>query len=81
MICAIKPQNIVAQIYLDNHKLHQVSEFPYLGSIFVADSWDIREIKRRIGLAKTAFSKTSKLFTSKTQWQLVDRGDGAIAPF
>ena len=35
LICARKSQNTIADIYLNQYKLDQVSEFPYLGSMII----------------------------------------------
>jgi len=53
-------QSIVADVYLNNHKLEQLSEFPYSSSrMITSNGEDTREIKRLMGMAKTAFSKKS----------------------
>lgn len=53
---------LLTLLCLDNHKLDQVSKFPYLGSIYQMER---TQIKRCIGIAKPTFSKNFKLFTFK----------------
>lgn len=56
---------MVPDMYLDNRKLDQVSEFPYLGSMITPDGKDSREIKTHTRIAKIKFGTKSKLFISK----------------
>ena len=44
--------------------LEQKNTFEYLGSIITSDGKCDTEIKRRIGIAKTGFSKMSNVFLS-----------------
>jgi len=41
-----KPPTIVAEIFLNNQKLNEVSEFLYLSSMITADGMDTLEIKK-----------------------------------
>ena len=45
--------------------LEQVHSFVYLGSHFASDARCEKEIRRRIGIAKFAFTSMSKVLTSR----------------
>lgn len=62
LICARNPQNIVVDISRDDHKLEQVIKFLYLHTF---GDKDAKEIKKHIGMVKSAFSKKFELFMSK----------------
>ena len=51
---------------LGDKDIKQVSSFNYLGSIITEDARCEKEIKRRIALAKSAFSKLSKLLRNRS---------------
>lgn len=44
-ICAQKPQNKFADIYVDIHIFNRVRRFPYLCNMITLDGKDTREIK------------------------------------
>ena len=46
--------------------IKQISAFNYLGSTMSEDSRCVREVKRRIALAKSAFSKLAKILRNRT---------------
>lgn len=48
MAFARKPQNKLKEIYLNNHKLDQISRISYLSSIILSDCKDTKEIKRHM---------------------------------
>ena len=50
---------------IDGTNIEQVTNFPYLGQKITEDGRCEEEIKRRINIAKTTFSKMSKVLTSK----------------
>jgi hypothetical protein len=50
---------------IDQKQLENVEYFNYLGSIITNDARCTHEIKSRIAMAKAAFNKKKKLFTSK----------------
>jgi len=50
---------------MGSQKLERVEEMLYLGSKIIFDVKSVHEIKHRIALGKTAFSKKHKLLTSK----------------
>ena len=45
--------------------LEQVQSFIYVGSLFSSDARCEKEIRRRIGIAKSSFTSMNKLFTSR----------------
>ena len=45
--------------------LEQVHSFVYLGSQFTSDARCEKEIRRRIGIAKSAFTSMNKVLTSR----------------
>ena len=56
-------------ILIDGHKLEQVEQFVYLGSMITEDGRCNKEIKRRIALGKEAYNRRKELFGSK--WNLI----------
>ena len=50
---------------IDGTNIEQVANFPYLGQKITEDGRCKEEIKRRINIARTTFSKMSKVLTSK----------------
>ena len=50
---------------IDGTDIEQVINFPYLGQKITEDGRCEEEIKRRINIAKTTFSKMSKVLKSK----------------
>lgn len=61
----VSRRNTKVSITLENVKISNVDSFTYLGSRMTAGNKDTSDIKSRIHLAKTAFNKRSKLFTSR----------------
>jgi hypothetical protein len=55
---------------IDQKQLENVEYFSYLGSMITNDARCTREIKSRIAIAKAAFNKKKKLFTSKLDLNL-----------
>ena len=51
--------------------LEQVQSFVYLGSQFTSDARCEKEIRRRIGIAKSAFTSTSTVFISRDIYMTV----------
>ena len=58
---------------LKEHVIKQVSSFNYLGSMITEDARCETEIKRRIALAKFAFSKLCKILTNRTMGMIEDQ--------
>ena len=52
-------------IHIGHKEVKQVQSFTYLGQLITDDGKSEGEIRRRIGLAKNAFSKRYKLLTNK----------------
>ena len=50
---------------IDGIKIKQVEKFEYLGSLVTSDAKSDQEIKRRIGIAKTAFKGMSNVLTAR----------------
>lgn len=40
LVCTRKSQDIIFEVYLDNHKLNQIEECSYLGSTNIVDVYD-----------------------------------------
>ena len=49
------------KILIEGHKLDQVEQFVYLGSLVTEDGRCTKEVRRRIALGKTVFSKRKEL--------------------
>ena len=57
-----KPSSIATcQIKVNGKPLEPVNSFVYLGSVFTSDGRYEKEVKRRIGIAKTAFTSMKKV--------------------
>ena len=54
-----------ANISIDNEELEQVEEFKYLGQTVTADAKTEKEIKIRIGIAKSRFQEMKIVLTNK----------------
>ena len=52
-------------IHIDHKEVEQVQSFTYLGQLITDDGKSEGKIRRRIGLARNAFSKRCKLLTNK----------------
>ena len=53
------------QIKVHGKPLEQVNSFVYLGSVFTSDGRCEKEVKRRIGIAKTAFTSRNKVLCGR----------------
>ena len=53
-------------VQVNGEMLEQVAEFTYLGSTVTSDGRCEKEIKRRIGIAKSTFKKMERVLTTKT---------------
>ena len=65
MIITKKVVKASIELDIDGAKIEQVASFPYLGQNITEDGKCENEIKRRIGIAKTTFSKMTKVMTSR----------------
>ena len=66
MVISKKKEAPKCHIKIRDNTIKQVSAFNYLGSTITDDSRSTREIKRRIALAKSAFSKLEKILRNRT---------------
>ena len=64
MVATKKKETVKAEITLERKILKQVNNFKYLGSIITEDGRSNKEIKTRIGIAKSAFENQRKILTS-----------------
>ena len=53
------------KLEFDGIEIKQVNKFEYLGSLITSDAKSDQEIKRRIGIAKTAFTCMSNVLTAR----------------
>ena len=66
MVFSKKADNPNCNIDVRGDILRQVKEFQYLGSWVTSDGKSDKEIKRRIGMAKTAYKKMEKVLASRS---------------
>ena len=59
-----RKEQLRVHINIDGKGIKQVNKFQYLGSLVTEDGMCDQEIKKRIGLAKTAFGNMKKLETN-----------------
>ena len=55
----------VVKLFIDGYQIEQVSSFCYLGSMTTEDGRSEKEIKCRIGMAKSKFYDNLKIFTGQ----------------
>ncbi len=65
MVISKKSQNPKCKIKIDGTQIKQVEKFEYLGSLITSDGKSDKEIKRRIGIAKTVFKSMSKVVSTR----------------
>ena len=65
------PSNM--QIILDGEVIQQVEEFKYLGSLISANGYSEKDIRVRIAMAKTTFSKLKTVLTGGLKQELKKR--------
>ena len=65
MVISKASQIPTCNINVHDKILEQVHSFVYLGSPFTSDARCEKEIRRRIGIAKSAFTSMSKVLTSR----------------
>ena len=71
MVATKKRETVNTEIMLNGKKLKQVQHFKYLGSIITEDGRSEKEIKTRIGIAKTTFEKQKKILANvNMNWNL-----------
>ena len=64
MVVSKRSETPVCPIQIETEQVGKVEQFQYLGSVVTADARCTTEIKRRIGIAKTAFRKMAHLLTN-----------------
>ena len=57
----------VSNITIHGTSLEQVNSFIYLGSMFTSDGRCVQDVRRRIGIAKSAFTSLEKVLKSRHQ--------------
>ena len=65
MTISKKNTNPKCKIEIDEIEIKQVEKLEYLGSLITSDAKSDQEIKRRIGIAKTAFKSMSNVLTGR----------------
>jgi len=60
-------------IIINGHRVEQVRQFMYLGSVITEDCKCQEEVKRRIVIGKVAFSKRGELLRGKMKLELKKR--------
>jgi len=60
-----KRESPVCTLKVGDQTITQVTSFNYLGSLITEDARCVKEIKRRVALAKSAFSKLEKILTNR----------------
>ena len=65
MVFSEKIETPCSNIFLDGQKLEQTRQFDYLGSLITSDCRCEKEIRRRIVLAKKAFTEKRSILTDK----------------
>ena len=55
----------VVKLFVDGYQIEQVSSFCYLGSMITEDGRSQKEIKCRIGMAKSKFCDNFKIVTGQ----------------
>ena len=65
MVVSKSSSILTCQIKVHGKPLEQVNSFVYLGSVFTSDGRCEKEVKRRIGIAKTAFTSMMKLLCGR----------------
>jgi len=58
------------KITINGHRVEQVRQFVYLGSVITEDCKCHEEVKRRIAIGKKAFSKRGELLRGKMKLEL-----------
>ena len=65
MVLSIRTKIPCSNIFLDGEKLDQINQFNYLGSLITLDCRCDKEIRRRIVLAKKAFTEKRTILADK----------------
>lgn len=65
MVISKKVEKPTINISIDGNKIEQVGQFTYLGQILDENADHEKEIKRRIGISKSAFNNMKSIFQSR----------------
>ena len=65
MVISKAKVNPACSVSVHGNALGQVQSFVYLGSLFTSDASSDKEIRRRIGIAKSTFTSMNIIFTAK----------------
>ena len=65
MVVTKRSESLDCPIRIQQELVKKVDQFTYLGSVITADARCDTEIKKRIGIAKTAFRKMSSMLTNR----------------
>ena len=65
MVVSKRSETPDCPIQIEQELVAKVEQFQYLGSVVTADARCSTEIKRRLGIAKTAFRKMQPLLTNR----------------
>jgi hypothetical protein len=65
MVISKKKETPICNVYINGHQIKQVKEFKYLGSWMTSDGKSEKDIKARIGMAKTAYAELKHILTNR----------------
>ena len=65
MVVTKRSESLDCPIRIQQELVKKVDQFTYLGSVMTADARCTTEIRRRIGIAKTAFRRMSSMLTNR----------------
>ncbi len=74
VVSALVPDEQRQAVLLDDEPLEDVEKLKYLGSMFVANSQGTEEIRSRINLACSAFSRLQSCLSSRREISLRTKG-------
>ncbi len=74
VLSALIPGEQRQAVLLDGEPLEDVYKFKYLGSMFVANGQGTEEVRNRINLARSAFSRLQSCLWSRREISLCTKG-------
>ncbi len=74
VMSALIPGEQRQAVLLDGEPLEDVDKFKYLGSMFIANGQGTEDIRSRINLARSAFSRLQFCFRSRREISLCTKG-------
>ncbi len=78
VMSALIPGEQRQAVLLNGESLKDVDKFKYLGSMFVANGQGTEEVRSRINLARSAFSRLQPCLWSLREISLRTKGRGAL---